>query len=240
MNIFDKYLLKLKFTVWARLKANFYPSFYQSHSQFGEDMVVRFLTNDIKKGFYIDIGAHHPVYYSNTHHFYCKGWQGINIDGAPGLMDIFSVLRPRDINLEILLHPEKTVETVEFYIFDQAAHNTFDKAMAEKALSMGVKLIEKKKLNATTLEEVLDLYLPKGTDIDLMSIDIEGIDESILISNNWEIYKPKILVFEKHDISLKEIEKLEIINYLGRYGYEIVAKCGPSLILQLKNLKREN
>ncbi|MEH1847235.1 MAG: FkbM family methyltransferase [Nostoc sp.] len=232
MNILKKYLLKFKFTVWARLRANLYPSFYLSHSQFGEDMVVRFLTNDIKKGFYIDIGAHHPVYYSNTHHFYCKGWQGINIDGAPGTINIFNIFRPRDVNLEILLHPEKK-EVVEFYIFDKSAHNTSDKNMAEKALSLGVKLIEKKIMKTSTLEEVLDLYLPKGTEIDFMSIDIEGMDEAILLSNNWELYKPKILIFEKHDVSLKEVENLQLVKYLGNYGYKIVAKCGSSIIVKL-------
>ena len=235
MNIVQKLFLKLKFTIWARLKANLYPSFYHSHSQFGEDMVVRFLTNDIKKGFYIDIGAHHPVYYSNTHHFYCKGWQGINIDAAPSSMDIFQVLRPRDINLELLLYPEKQEKTVDFYIFDQGAYNTFDQEMADKALSLGVKLVEKKPLKTSTLEELLDLYLPKGTDINFMSLDIEGMDEELLMSHNWEIYKPKILVFEKHNISLKEIENLEIIDFLGKYGYEIVAKCGPSIIMKLNN-----
>ncbi|BAZ32300.1 hypothetical protein NIES4074_48020 [Cylindrospermum sp. NIES-4074] len=237
MNFLEKCILKLKFTVWARLKANLYPSFYLSHSQFGEDMVVRALTNDIKNGFYIDIGAHHPVYYSNTHHFYCKGWQGINIDGAPGIMDIFSVLRPRDINLEILLHPEKKVENVDFYIFAEAAYNTFDKEMAEKALSIGVKLMEKKTLKTSTLEEVLDLYLPKGTNIDLMSIDIEGIDEALLMSNNWELYKPKILIFEKHNISFIEIINSKTIKYLEKYGYEIIAKTGPSVIMKLGSSK---
>ncbi len=235
MNILDQLLLKLRFNIWARLKANFHPSFYLSHSQFGEDMVVRFLTNDIKNGFYLDIGAHHPVYYSNTYHFYCKGWKGINIDAAPGAMDNFQVLRPRDINLEILLYPEKTEEKIDFYIFDQSAYNTFDKDMAEKAMSIGVKLVEKRSLKTSSLQQVLDLYLPKGIDIDLMSIDVEGLDEQILMSNNWEQYKPKIIIFEKHDISVKELENSEIINYLGKYGYTIVAKCGPSVIVKLEN-----
>lgn len=107
--------------------------------------------------------------------------------------------------------------------------------MVEKALSIGAKLKEKRIMKTSTLEEVLDLYLAKGTDIDLMSIDIEGMDEALLMSNNWERYKPKILVFEKHNTYLKELENSEIVNYLDKYGYEIVAKCGPSLILQLRN-----
>ncbi len=43
----------------------------------------------LTRGFYIDISAHHPVYDSNTHHFYCKDGQEINIDGAPGIMEIY-------------------------------------------------------------------------------------------------------------------------------------------------------
>jgi hypothetical protein len=73
MNILSSLILKLRFSVWAKLKANYYPSFNISHSQFGEDMLVRALTQHIKNGFYIEIGAHHPVYISNTYHFYCKG-----------------------------------------------------------------------------------------------------------------------------------------------------------------------
>jgi len=234
MNFFNTSLIKLRFLLWARVKANFYPSFNFSHSQFGEDMVVRFLTNDRKKGFYIDIGAHHPVYISNTYHFYCKGWQGINIDATPGSMDIFNILRPRDLNLEACLSATQNKE-IEFFIFEQPAYNTFNKEMAETALLQGIQLLEKKKLKTMSLEGFLDLYLPEGVEIDFLSVDIEGMDEEILMSNNWNRYKPKIVIFEKHHVSLKEIENLEIINHLAKYDYQVVAKCGPSLILKLNN-----
>jgi hypothetical protein len=81
MNILERWLLKLRFNVWARMKINSFTSFDLSHSQFGEDMIVRYLTLETKdgiyletkKGFYVDIGAHHPVFYSNTYYLYCKG-----------------------------------------------------------------------------------------------------------------------------------------------------------------------
>ena len=47
--------------------------------------------------------------------------------------------------------------------------------------------------------------------------------------------KKILVIFEKHNISLKEIESLEIINHLAKYDYQVVAKCGPSLILKLNN-----
>ena len=42
-----------------------------------------------KNGFYVDIGAYHPKRYSNTHHFYIRGWRGINVDPTPGSMRAF-------------------------------------------------------------------------------------------------------------------------------------------------------
>ena len=50
---------------------------------------------------FIDVGAHHPMRFSNTYLFYKKKWKGINIDPLPGSMKLFNKLRPRDINLEL-------------------------------------------------------------------------------------------------------------------------------------------
>ena len=86
--------------MYARFRLNSHASYYLSCSQFGEDMIVRHLLADVPIGFYVDIGAHHPVYYSNTYHFYCRGWRGINVDARTGSMELFNLLRPRDINVE--------------------------------------------------------------------------------------------------------------------------------------------
>lgn len=238
MNKLDKIILKIRFYIWARLKTNIYPSFNLSHSQFGEDMVLRYLTNDSKNGFYVDIGAHHPVYYSNTYHFYCKGWRGINIDACPGSMELFNILRSRDINLEVCLSPVQNSE-VEFFIFDCTALNTCDVETANQVLSSGTaNLITKKNIRTMTLVECLDLYLPPRKQINFMSIDVEGMDEKILMSNDWERYKPEILVFEKHRKSIQELGELPIVKHLANFGYELMGKCGPSIIL--KNQDRQS
>ena len=51
-------------------------------------------------GFYVDVGAHHPIRFSNTFRLYRKGWRGLNIDANPGSMKRFHHTRPRDINIE--------------------------------------------------------------------------------------------------------------------------------------------
>ncbi|ETD27688.1 hypothetical protein [Helicobacter canis] len=73
-----------------------------SYSIEGEDRIVRaLLWQKHDKGFYVDVGAHHPFRFSNTYLFYTQGWSGINIDATPGSMKAFNKYRPRDINLEV-------------------------------------------------------------------------------------------------------------------------------------------
>jgi hypothetical protein len=146
-------------------------------------------------------------------------------------MDLFRVLRPDDINLELCISPVKDSQ-VTFYMFDNSPFNTLDPEMAELALSKGVKLIDKKVVKTTTITECLDVYLPKETEINFMSIDVEGIDESILMSNDWNCYRPKIIVFEKHETNMKDIYQLPLMQYLNKLDYELVAKCGPSFIVK--------
>ncbi|MDX9799068.1 MAG: hypothetical protein RBT05_09445 [Bacteroidales bacterium] len=82
-------------------KTNFMGFGSISFSQEGEDMLLSKLFELNEKGFFVDIGAHHPIRFSNTYKLYLKGWRGINIDAMPNSMDLFKKYRSEDINLEI-------------------------------------------------------------------------------------------------------------------------------------------
>ena len=73
-------------------KLEFRKNFY---SQDGEDtLLMGFYEGSPEyKGFYIDIGALHPLRFSNTQIFYERGWHGINIDSTPGSMKLFNEVR---------------------------------------------------------------------------------------------------------------------------------------------------
>ena len=53
-----------------------------------------------------------------------------------------------------------------------------------------------------TLEDILDNYLPKNQEINFLTIDVEGLDFDVLKSNNFEKYKPKMILIE---IKLKQL-----------------------------------
>ena len=146
-------------------------------SQTGEDGILNCLLP--AQGFYIDVGAHHPLRYSNTHLLYRRGWTGINIDPTPASMKNFNKYRPRDTNLEIAIGESRRRR--RFYVFQEGAFNTFDSKVAKNLIQNGTtKLIAVHSVPCLPLGEVCRKYVRKGQNIGLLTVDAEGHDLEIL------------------------------------------------------------
>ncbi len=209
-----------------------------SSSQEGEDMILRRIFERKEKGFYVDVGAHHPTRFSNTYFFYKKGWRGINIDATPSSMKKFRKVRPRDINLEIPISDKK--EKLIFYIFNEPALNTFDENLAKiRDGKSGCRIVKKVLLETWTLAEVLDKYLPDKLEIDFLSIDVEGMDFKVLKSNNWEKYRPKVVLMEVLKSSLEELINNEIVKFMKKIEYSLFAKTFNTVFFMENNFKKE-
>ena len=74
---------------------------FVSYAQNYEDVMLKRAFGNLKFGFYVDVGAHHPVNDSVTHDFYKIGWHGINIEPMQLEFDLLTEQRPRDINLQL-------------------------------------------------------------------------------------------------------------------------------------------
>lgn len=205
----------------------------KSYSQEGEDLILNRLFEKVDKGFYIDIGAHHPIRFSNTYFFYRKGWSGINIDATPGSMRLFNRLRKRDINIEAAISDSETELT--YYMFDDPALNTFDRERTELITKeANYKLISKKVIKTSRLEKFLDYYITSKQKIDFMSIDVEGHDLKVLKSNNWNKYKPKYILVESLEKASFDVYKDPISIYLSNYNYHPFANTFNTLFYKLK------
>ncbi len=206
----------------------------KSYSQEGEDMVLRSFFEGKKKykGFFVDVGAHHPYRYSNTLHFYQQGWRGINIEPTPGAIKAFNVFRRHDINLNIGISEKK--EKLTFYCFNEPALNGFSKEVSLERNSGANPYFITKEIEVETypLAEVLDTYLPAGQKIDFLSIDVEGLDLQVLESNNWDKYKPSYILVEDR-IDFDNLSESEVYRYLKEKGYQLVAKTFRTLLFKL-------
>ena len=211
----------------------------KSYSQEGEDMILKRLFEKQEKGFYVDVGAHHPKRFSNTYYFYKKGWNGINIDAMPNSMKLFNKIRPRDINIEKPISDEKQILT--YYAFNEPALNGFSKELSDSRVKEenNYHIIFEKDIETSTLEEVLDINLPRNQEIDFLSIDVEGLDFMVLKSNNFEKYKPKVILIEILGSSLSDIDNNEISILLKKFNYLIYAKAVNTVIFIEKDFLEE-
>jgi len=208
----------------VEIKNNYIKRFaLKSHSQEGEDMILRRIFENKRRGFYVDVGAHHPFRFSNTYFFYKKDWYGINIDAMPNSMDGFKKFRPRDINIEIPIGNSEEILT--YFSFNEPALNGFSESLSrERDGKNGYFIKQKIEMKVSKLSSVLEKYLPINTEIDFLSIDVEGLDFDILKSNDWLKYRPRCILVEIFSNSLNDIEGSEINNFLKQNGYFLFAK----------------
>ena len=207
--------------------------FRRSYSQEGEDMIYRSFYENRKhhKGFYVDVGAHHPFRFSNTLHFYQKGWKGINIEPTPSAKKLFDVFRKRDINLNIGI--SRDGKTLPFYCFNEPALNSFSKDIADSKAATKYWVTGVIPVETLPLARVLDTYLPPAQVIDLMNIDAEGFDLEVLESNNWEKYAPLFIMVEA-SLDLTHPASSPVYCFLTEKNYELVAKTMRTLLFKLK------
>jgi FkbM family methyltransferase len=204
-----------------------------SYSQEGEDRILYRIFERQSSGFYVDVGAHHPKRFSNTYIFYKRGWRGINIDAMPGSMQEFKKLRPRDTNIECAIAKEQ--KELTFFMFNEPALNSFDKELSlHRSETSNYVIIEEKKIQTKTLEEILMQFLPDGKKIDFLSVDVEGFDLEVLQSNNWNRFKPTYILVECLDQNdgIEGILQNDVYKYLIAQGYVFFAKTFNTVIFK--------
>lgn len=193
------------------------------YGQDGEDLILDRLFEGQHKGFYVDVGAHHPLRFSNTHLFYLRGWRGINIDAMPGSMKNFDKLRSRDINIECGV--AQSAGKLLYHCFNEPALNTFDVAEASRKNEHPYKLIDTVEVNVERLDTLLTRYLPSRQQIDFLSVDVEGKDEEVLRSNDWDRYRPRFVLAETLRIDMLNLSDCPMVQFLRTVGYKPVAKA---------------
>jgi len=202
-----------------------------SYSSEGEDgLLSKVFDAKSSPGFYVDVGAFHPVLSSNTYLLYKRGWRGINIDPVPGSASLFRRRRPQDVSLEIGISDKPG--TLEYYIFDSAVHNTFNETQRDFALDQGRRLLQTVPVQVERLGAVLSRHVPAGTDIDYMDIDVEGHELQVLASNDWDRFRPSVLCIEMLMVRVDEVQNHPVGRFLAHMGYRLFAKLDNSTMFQ--------
>lgn len=207
-------------------------------SQEGEDLILGRLFEDHPTGFYVDVGAHHPQRFSNTYLLYLRGWRGLNIDPLPGTAARWRRARPGDLTIEVGIG--RSSERRPYFMFDDPALNTFDPARAaELRATTRYRQTSVRQVTIRPLSDVLDQHLPSGTSIDIVSIDVEGLEEEVFETMDIGRHRPRAICFERlHREPGTGLVGGPIASTLDEHGYVFCAATVHSLIYVIDELGR--
>ena len=162
-----------------------------SYAQNFEDVLLARAFSGRDRGFYIDVGAWHPVIDSVTKHFYDLGWSGINVEPVEEYFKLLQKERPRDINLQLAVGDRR--ETRRFYRFAGSGLSTFCQEPLADYSALGLQA-EETDVEVLTLREICETHV-RG-EIDFLKIDAEGWEKQVVLGGDWERYRPRIVLVE--------------------------------------------
>jgi len=185
------------------------PNSFITYAQNREDLVLAAFLDGVKKGFYIDVGAAHPVIDSVTKYFYDRGWSGINIEPIKRQYKLFEKQRSRDINLNCGVGAKEETLVLREYIGMEGRSTFSDNEKEEYAPSAEYKEYPVK---VRTLKSILDEFEPPK--IHFLKVDVEGLEYEVLKGNDWVRYRPEVICLEANRVA----ENCQIL--LSKEGYK--------------------
>lgn len=193
----------------------------ESYSQSGEDRILRFLFDilEVPHPTYLDIGAHHPAYLSNTYLFYKGGSNGVCVEPDPILHKRIQRERNRDICLNIGIATESAAG-LEFYIFDNPTMNTFSTQIRDEQVANGLVNTQRLIIPVLSVNELMERHF--STTLHFVSLDTEGFDLMILQSFDFDRFRPMAFCVETLENTI-ERKIAPIIDFMISKNYRIYA-----------------
>jgi hypothetical protein len=213
-------------------------SFKNDPSQGGEQDFLMQYFKDIENGHYVEIGAFHPIYFSNSIGLKKRGWKGISYEANSDFKLLWRFFRNSDeLIISAVLPNYSPSNTTKFYFMERGVDGTSSVLMEharDHAKRYGVTFREAV-VPSISIAEVLDNFLAQYSKApDLLLIDIEGLDLAIFetICSNIPFNKlPKWIFLELLDTELNSSEHAMV--------YDRIGSVGPNVLFKLKDVGLE-
>ena len=222
MKLTDRYLYLL-----VHLKGLITHGFRRvAYGQWAEDLLIAGLAPE-KDGVYVDVGAFHPMHYSNTYLLYKRGWRGVAVDPNGSAETLFRLHRPRDTFVRAGVG--KTHETKPYYVFNHQSCNTFSTEHRDRMLARPfMKLIATESVELKPLSHIIEAVLP-GTPVDVLNVDVEGMNLEVIETLDWSKIVPRVICIEDDDLTITSDRVVSPIHtYLSERGYVLKERAGQS------------
>jgi FkbM family methyltransferase len=164
-----------------------------SYAQRFEDFHLWRCLGETPNGFYIDIGAGHPVYDNVSFAFYLAGWRGVCVEPNPALAALNRAVRRRDHLYEGLAGAAAGEAT----LYLQREFHGLSTTVAEHAQTAAKEVgrqAEVVTLPVTTLAALCEQHAPPT--YDFLKVDVEGAEADVLRGADFSRARPRIIMVE--------------------------------------------
>lgn len=165
-----------------------------SYAQRFEDFHLWRCFDGQASGFYVDVGAGHPVYDNVSFAFYLAGWRGIAVEPNPALAALNRAVRERDTLYEGLAGAAAGEAT----LYLQREFHGLSTTVAEHAQAAAREVgrqAEAVTLPVTTLAALCEQQHAPGA-YDFLKVDVEGAEADVLRGADFSRARPKIIMVE--------------------------------------------
>lgn len=193
----------------------------KSFAQNFEDVMLWRALHHVECGFFIDIGAQHPIKDSVSKVFSEHGWTGIHVEPVPLYADMLRSDRPQDQIIEAIVSDTKGLCT--FYEIEGTGLSTSNKYIADRHKSKNFEY-QSIVVSSITLDDIL--LINPDREIHWLKIDVEGSEKSVL--NGWNNLdrKPWIIVVESTEPGTQISNFLEWEKLITDKAYNAVYSDG--------------
>lgn len=197
------------------------------YGEFGEDILVNRILKNLKTGRYVDVGCYHPYKGSLTAKLYKKGWKGINIDLSKSSIDLFNLVRKKDINLNLAVSDFNGLTSY------------FENSPINQQNSLIKTNYNQKKIETECKNLNLILEENKFEKFEYLNIDVEGSEQNVINGIDLSKYKPILITIENNSLHIKDYIECEIYKILIKNNYTFISKTGVTNFF-LKNEYAKN
>lgn len=183
----------------------------QSFAQYSEDVRVLEFFGHKFTGVFLEVGANHPEFLSNTNLLERNGWSGVLIEPVPALAKLLREKRPNSKVFEAAVSAPNSV--AKGYLAIPDCGDTLAKLVFDKDLPGVVGEVD-----VTTIDNVLDQAGIQR--VDFLSIDIEGAEIEALKGFSFDRYRPRLIIIEDH------VHDLKIHRFLTSKRYKLFDRTG--------------
>ena len=200
-------------------------------SETGEDLALSQIFKE-PFGHYLDIGAQHPIFGSNTYFFYRKGWSGIAIEPQERFNVLWKIFRRRDKFFNLLIGNSNL--PVEFAEFENSLLSSADQDTILKHINNG-KIPDYKTFQPVSLSSLLAKKI-EPEDPFFISIDVEGMELKVLKGIDFNIFNFKYLLVE----CVSNEKYLKISSFLFKKKYIHIDSLTPwDHLFKFKNINNQ-